>query len=261
MMSEDTLTFAVPFRAKAVSRSWSGVLERFRITLNGMLNQTDPRVRVFVVCHDAPEIPEMKDARVETIFANYPPPLYVSEYMVDKARKREIAAHRLGQLGGGLLMYSDDDDLISCRLAQWILAQPKGQSFIIDRGYEYFQKSNKIRYAPRFNRMSGTCSVLFLRPADLPTGALTRERTFAREIVETSHADWYELFKKNGRPIVEVPFPAAVWVRHDEQASAALNISGWRRNLVRKLYRLKTPTAEQCAEFGIPLPSRGNLAP
>jgi len=255
--AQPEFAFAIPFRSKVVAKSWDEVLARFRTTLRSILQQTSPHWRLFVACHDVPDVPEMADPRIEIVAADYEPPIYHWEYLVDKAKKRELAAQRLRHYGGGFVMFTDDDDLISNRLVEWVRTQPSdSHGFVMPKGYEYYTLVDRLRYAPRYHKMGGTCAVLRLTIDDIPEVPLQRGRSFLRDIVETSHAEWDELFARKGRPLAEVPFPAGIWVRHEDQLSGKLGIRGWRRELIRLVHPARTPRPTQRAEFGIPEPAR-----
>jgi hypothetical protein len=244
--------FGIPLRSKAVSRSWTDVTRRFKNTLNSLLNQRHKSFRIVVAGHDIPDLAELSDPRVDIVRADYPAPIYVAEYMVDKTRKRELIGHHLRQLGGGYLMYVDDDDLVSNKIVEFVRSNPVTHGYIINRGYEYRSGEKKLQIAPRFNRVSGTCAISRWNVGDLPEVPFQRERVLFRDVVEKSHATWEGLFDHMNRPLSHLPFPGAVWVSHGENASSVLDLWGWRRKVLRAIIPYTEITPELRQEFCLP---------
>lgn len=244
--------FGIPLRSRAVSRSWAGVTFRFKNTLRSLLNQRHHDFRIAVACHDIPDLPELSDSRVHIIQANYPAPIYVAEYMVDKTRKRELIGQHLRELGGGYLMYVDDDDLVSNRVVEFVRSRPVSHGYIIKRGYEYRSKEKRLQIAPRFHRVSGTCAISHWDVNDLPLVAFQRERVLFRDVVETSHAYWEDLFRCMKRPLSLLPFPGAVWVMHEENVSSTLDLWRWKRKVLRAVIPYTEITPKLRQEFCLP---------
>ena len=92
--------FGIPLKSKKVSASWSRVTELLENTLRSIFNQVDPDFRVFVACHEIPDVSYREDSRLEFLPVDFPRPLYRIEHYPDKYRKREVIAARIRREGG-----------------------------------------------------------------------------------------------------------------------------------------------------------------
>lgn len=79
--------FVIPLRSKAASRDWAGVTRTFNRTLESCYNQTNPDFRIFVACHDIPELEHEYDDRVQFLPVTIPTPKDFKEMMFDKGYK------------------------------------------------------------------------------------------------------------------------------------------------------------------------------
>src|SRR5262245_47426703 len=145
--------FAIPLKSKVVSRDWSIVGRLLARTVRSLLNQSHSNFRIFLACHEIPEIAELQDPRVEVLQAKFDAPLYQAEFMIDKHRKRELIAARWRTLGGGYMMSVDADDLVSNRLVEYVMRQPSKRGFLVTKGYDLSERSGKVNFAPRFYKI------------------------------------------------------------------------------------------------------------
>lgn len=79
--------FLIPLRSKAASVDWNHVTRQFNRTLESCYNQTKPEFKVFVACHEIPELNQSYDERVKFIQVSIPTPQNPKEMMHDKAYK------------------------------------------------------------------------------------------------------------------------------------------------------------------------------
>jgi hypothetical protein len=244
--------FGIPLKSSRIARDWNDTLRVFRRTLCSILRQSNPKFRVFVGCHEIPDVPEMADARVEALQAPFETPVYKNEYLIDKQKKRELIAVRWRELGAGYLMYVDADDLVSDRIVQHALSLPPTRGFLAWYGYDYNERTRKIALSPRFHRACGTCCAINWKPSELPATLFQQEPVLFRETVEVGHARTAALFRRRGERLTHFPFPAAIYVReHGDNASNILHLDGLRRRIIRALTPARTLSPAIRNEFGL----------
>ncbi|MCC8014252.1 MAG: hypothetical protein LIO87_03570 [Eubacterium sp.] len=96
--------FGIPLRSKAASNDWKNVERVFNRTLQSVYRQTDPEFKIFVACHDKPELTHEYDDRVEFLISDTPTPTNRKEMMFDKGWKVSMIAGRIRESGG---VYND----------------------------------------------------------------------------------------------------------------------------------------------------------
>jgi hypothetical protein len=228
--------FAIPLKSKLVSRDWPTVGRLLARTLRSLFNQSNPNYRIFLSCHEIPEIPELRDPRVEILQAKFDIPIYHAEFMIDKHRKRELIAARWRTLGGGYMMTVDADDLVSNRLVEYVMNQPSRRGFLVTRGYDLSERSRKVNVAPRFYKLCGTNCVIHWRPEELPVEPFQRQDVLFRESIRHGNVGTAGFFARRGESFAPLPFAAVVYVRsHGDNATDVLHTEGWKRRLIRSL--------------------------
>ena len=245
--------FGIPVASEKVLRDWEFSTKLLDNTLRSILNQTDPDLKIIVVCHEVPPI-QVEDSRLEIISVDFPRPIYRDEGIVDKHRKREIMACRLRELGGGYLMFVDSDDLISNRLVQFIHEDRSPHGYLLRTGYELDFAKQRVRDAREFYKRSGSCAVLNFTVEDLPETPFQSESCFFRDLINTIHPRWPEWMEAQGRPLKNLPFKGGMYVwNHGQNYSAILGMAGRRRELMRKLQRDLRPSPDIINEFSLAL--------
>lgn len=245
--------FGIPLKAKRVSANWDHVSSLLEDCLRSIFNQSDSDFRIFVACHDVPKVSFAGDPRLEFVVADFPPPIYRDEQMVDKHRKRELIACRLRALGGGYTMFLDADDLVSRRLVEFVHKDRAPHGYIIKDGYELDYARGEVRPAPRFNRLSGSCAIVKWSVDDLPEVPFRQESCFFRDMINHIHPTWEAVFAREGRPLTPLPFRGAMYVwNNSENWSQMMSRVGPRRRLLRLLKPTRKPTAEIATEFALP---------
>lgn len=228
--------FAIPLKSKLVSRDWSIVGRLLSRTVRSLLNQSDPNFRIFLACHEVPEIPELQDPRVEILQARFGVPLYQAEFMIDKHRKRELIAARWRTLGGGYMMSVDADDLVSNRLVDYVISQPSQRGFLVTKGYDLSEESGKVNFAPRFYKICGTNSVIRWHSDELPTEPFQSQDVLFRASIRHGNVGTVDFFARRGEPFASLPFPAVIYVRsHGDNATDVLHTESWKRRLIRSM--------------------------
>lgn len=244
--------FNIPLKSRKVSKDWALVTRFFEQTLSSVFNQSNDSFRVFVACHDIPETRFNDDPRLTYVQVDFPPPLYKDEFVVDKHKKREVLAARLRAEGGGYAMDLDADDLVSRRLVAHVLNDANPYGYVVKDGYEYDYGRQLVRKAPRFNKLSGSCSVIRWEVKDLPEIPYRDETTLFRETINNFHPTHEALFAGKGRPLAPVPFRAVAYMMNNsENISVQTGNVGWRRALLRRFTPAGPVSKEFAEEFGL----------
>ena len=172
------VSFVIPLISARRAADWRLTGRLLARTLRSILSQTEAAFRVVVVCHEAPDVPELADERVLVEAVDFPLSVSARDTRfhaddrteigeTDKGRKLLWGTRRSRELGASHIMFVDADDCISRGLAGLVDRDPQGAGWKIERGFEYAEGSESVRYKPwRFHRQCG--SGLIVREELLP---------------------------------------------------------------------------------------------
>lgn len=255
--AKKNVTFAISL-ASSVVGNWAHTCEMFALTLRSILGQSNENVRVIVCGHDRPQIQEMDDPRVEFLVSDIPRPRSPKEYRRDKMRKRRIIAYRFREIGGGYLMPIDADDLVRKDLVEYVLSDDNGRGYSIRNGFAWDYKNDIVAPVPgawdaTFDQICGSSAVFYFSEEDLPNPATPDEEGAVFDMF-VNHAYWRVTSQELGRPLQDVPFPAAVYVvNHSQNISFSLQRKGDRTeaiiNNIRRSSRQRA--SEVLKDFGV----------
>ncbi len=163
------LAFIVPFRSKTVSSDWPAVTWLLNRTLISICNQTNTNFKVFVACHEIPEIKFTKDTRVEFLQVDFPPPILKNEASdvwlkeTDKGKKIKFAVDYAKSKGASYVMTVDSDDCISNRICDFVSKNAKVSiaGWYVKKGYLY-PEGKRYTYLnlKNFNTLCGSCVIM-----------------------------------------------------------------------------------------------------
>lgn len=228
------LTFVTSIRARAVAADWDHHVRLLERTLRSCLAQTEPKVRVVVVCHDRPDV-RVDDPRVEFVPVDLPVPrLDHAELVCDKVLKISAGAQKAIADGSRFLMFADADDLVSRRLAGFAREHPDANGWYFPQGYSHQYGQPWLNRTHQHHLLCGTSAVL---RADL----LKFERSDAyrgglvNTLAAAGHHEYAAILDAQGHPLAPLPFPGSVYVQHAASlatmvpATAAGTGAAWRR--------------------------------
>ena len=159
--------------------------------------------------------------------AEHPKPRDRLEQMFDKRSKKIMLAEEICRRGGGYLMLLDSDDLVSNRLAEFVLQHDNERGYVVDEGFIYDAQLRRLTPASDFDRVCGSSVIPYLGSADC------RDPQFAwREYVgDTWHADFRTTSANIGRTLDPLPFPAVVYVTNngENHSTGAPGVRGYLR--------------------------------
>jgi hypothetical protein len=202
--------FGIPLRSRQASRDWRRVCALLDATLNSALQQLNGDIQVIIACHEVPST-RARDSRVTFLEATFSRPRDGLEQMYDKRSKKIMLAEEVCRRGGGYLMLLDSDDLVSNRIAEFVMQQNNKRGYVVDQGYIYDAQLRRLTRVRDFDRICGSSVIPFLSPADCG------DPQFAwREYVgDTWHAEFRKAAADLGRSLEPLPFPAAIYVTNN----------------------------------------------
>ncbi len=249
-MNKLPFLFVVPLVAKMVARDWDRACHLLACTLDSILNQTDSDFMVALVCHDVPDIPQLKDPRIVVLQAHSKIPQSLGEQMIDKGYKKRLAFAYLRLLGGGWIMLVDADDLVSKRLVEYARKSNAKYGLLIDKGWEFDCQTKKLTFARRFNRLCGSSALFKFTVEELPQSAAQEQETISDKF--ESHRIWRETANGLNRPFNFIKFKAAVYTINNQQNhSTLMGGVGWKRKFSRFLSFSHTPSKADINEFSL----------
>ena len=213
------LAFVTSLRAQALARDWDYHVWLLERTLDSMLAQTHPDFRIFVVCHEVPEIVQMKHPKVTVLGVGFPPPQRNNDDMcVDKVLKISRGVEAALAARCGYVMIADADDLVSRRLAEFVALHPKGDGWFFEKGYSYCPGTNWLRSIQEFHQRCGTCVIVragLLRFDAVPFYRNSQVNTLAA----AGHNNYYKVLSGDGAVLEPLPFAGAVYVQNVDSTS------------------------------------------
>ena len=234
MASCDIVTFGIPLMARSVAQDWQRIEHQLSATVGSIYNQTDPNFRIIVACTDRPNLKIKTDERLEFLTCEQRPAVDHTAFNTDAVHKRIRIAQRLKQLDGGYLMFADADDLVSRDLVAYVrkTAHPNGYS--IGRGYMFDAVRGWLAPFPfsldaRFDLESHTCAVFNISADELPEHDEDYSTRFVH-LMREGHPAFRKRAEAEGRPLLDIPFRAAVYVRNTGEnistRAAATSVDG-----------------------------------
>lgn len=248
------VTFGIPLLSRRIARDWPSAQRLLANTLRSVFNQSAD-VRVIVACHEAPDIDEARDPRVQIVQVDFDIPRFQWEQEIDRMRKLEViaAAHRAQ--GAGWLFILDADDLVSRTLAERILkAQTK--AVCVRNGYRLDVRRGMVQPLSRFWRKCGSCVAVNWTAEELPVKPLSDNPPVFHQFAETRHYLLPEFFAARGWSMSYEDLAAAYLVNHGQNQSDIIVRDNLKWRLYFLLTRWKPWTAALDAEFGADAGSR-----
>jgi hypothetical protein len=241
------LVFCIPLRSKEVSKDWNKVSLLFNRTLESIYNQTNENFKVFVACHQIPTLNKTYDDRVQFIVVDTKIPVTYMDMMWDKDTKIytcQNAARKYlieQKLKGAYFMNVDSDDLVSCKIADFVANKATKQVYTSRYGFIYFEGRTYMKKARRLERTCGSCFVIYLEIAQLPYNDLGfLENNVDKCPFTPHHSDiMYKLVKVKKWSHGFIPFPTTIYIVNDVNVSNFANHQVGRNRRIE--YKLEIP--------------------
>lgn len=250
-MAVTNLCFLIALKSQRTSNNWEQVCSVFERSLVSVYRQTNPHIKILIVCHEKPTLSGRYDDRVEFIPTNLPlPDGKKRPFMSDKWDKIAVGMKRVQEIDPQFLMLMDADDLVSNRLAEFVSLEPNANGWIIKQGYEYVWGRRWLLRSDHFN--CGTNAIINCRHLDFPADFSEKERNRC-VVLRVGHLGIEAEMEKIGTPLSPLPFRGAVYVlgHGDNDSVDAQKISSRNiRHAVYRLSRLRFKSSSFRKEFG-----------
>lgn len=223
----EILTVGITLASASSVSDWAHTSRLFSATLNSVLRQSDPRLRVIVCGHEFPDIKEIQDPRVALLELQASAPTDPSKFRSDKSRKRFNIGRHLRGVGGGFFMQLDADDLIHRDLAKVLFDRRPKNGFVLSKGYASDWSARTVAPVPGvwtlgLDRICGSTFVVSYTPEDLPE----RDTQLTAPILfnmTTQHNVLQLAFEEEGRALDILDLDAVIYtVNHNQNLSFAL---------------------------------------
>ncbi|HEY1266853.1 MAG TPA: glycosyltransferase family 2 protein [Candidatus Binatia bacterium] len=204
------LAFVVPLKSRRVAKSWDYVSQLFERTLRSICNQMSPAFKVFVICHEKPQI-DFQHPAVSYLSVDFPVPGFSDHpaLNLDKYRKLIVGFRAARESGATHVIEVDADDCVSNRLAAVVARETGRAGWYFDSGYIYREGSGRIyRKGRHFYEWCGTSNIVRVDLLELPE---ILERGQGSRLL--GHSRLRQRFTDRMTPLVALPFPGAVYVR------------------------------------------------
>jgi glycosyltransferase involved in cell wall biosynthesis len=212
------VTFAIPLRRPTSVADREQLDEILCLTLNSIFQQTDPSFFVLIGAAHTPRIPALDESKIEVV--NVPGWLAHGweGANVEAGTRRGMLARRFAERGGGYLMFCDHDDLVSPRIVEHVSRTLHANGYAISKGFLYDATKNALSPYPMagfshdFHRFCCSSLIMRLTPADVVSRA--HEETFFGRVYAHGHYRAVDAYVREKRPLANIPFPAAIYVRN-----------------------------------------------
>lgn len=223
------LAFITTLRNPHNSADYGRVEWLLQGTLASLTQQSSDDYVVIIVGNRRPSFPLPE--RVVFVQVDFPPPsdhkgprTGPAAVIWDKGTKIAIGLVAARDYRPEYVMAVDADDFVHRDLAAFVNARPGNSGWMIQRGWIYSRARNAYRMHRKFYSACGTSFIIPFDAYDVPA-ELTRTAT-QREIADAfgerlenvlEHGWAFAWWRKHGRVLEPIPFPAAVYhVAHGE---------------------------------------------
>ena len=204
------LIFSIALKSPEISKDWDLVVKRCQRTLISCSQQTTDNFRIILVCNKAPAIPDgVRNLKI--IEEYFPAPKSKDEQRQDKYRKHQRALIELRDSGPFYWMKVDADDCVSERLACFLRNQNINQSWIINQGYIYKERSKFCYYEKKiFHERCGTSSIIwFSGNSNLPNSM--DQSCEEIEYLSVPHTKLTTMLSKTSQVFGFLPYPGVIY--------------------------------------------------
>lgn len=225
------IIFVIPFRAKGTTTNWEKSCMNLERTIDSIFNQTNTEFRCILACNEKPEFTKSFDKRLEIIILDIPVPHNWIEMARDKNWKLLVIAQRIREmLENGSDIYKkevyvmpvDGDDLLNCKIAEYVNSHPNENGFVSRSGYIDWGK----RYLTIYRKMytfCGSCNIIKMRiedlPEKLPDPKYCHDKEMAGELnvrypIRWDHNVVVDRYAKMGKPFKYLPFKSTIYIKN-----------------------------------------------
>jgi hypothetical protein len=287
MRSKPRVAFLVPIASRRTTEDWHLACAYFKQTLSSIFNSTSGNFCVVVAGHEPPDFQLPQDPRFKFLSLNHPLPSRENGYrrrlfdhvwygaVKDKMIKLAAAwDYAKSTWNPQYVMKFDWDDLVSCRLVDWLVSVEDGAGYLIKHGWVWRSGSRYlIQRTEKFDRVCGSCLIIrsdladktgpFLHSPDgtrFDDASLQMEATDGYSLIpgaatgtlllNDSHMRAEPQFAYLGHRLGTVPFSAAIWrIGHANNITSQLHLTQTVRMFLGRIRRTRLITSNLKKEF------------
>ena len=241
----------IPFLSKRIAKDWLRATMLLERSLRSLAAQTHSCSKVWIACHERPDLAIPPGLSVTFLEVGFPPPRFTIELEVDKLRKLEVigAAHRAS--GAGLLYLLDADDLIAKSFSERVVTSG-AKAILIGQGYRLNSQTGNLTTLPKFWRRCGSSAIVNWHVDELPFSPLGDEGSVYRKFLDTRHFCWHEFLASRGWLVDVITAPEVMYVvNHGQNDSELLSRFSWRWRLYNRLWPGKPISNELASRFAL----------
>ena len=168
-MERPIVSFLIPLRPKADENTWVRTCKLLERTCGSLLNQSNGRFRVVVAGHDCPAfLSRFNDGRFEFHEVDYGREVPKQSKRRDRNWKVAFAGIIASKDNPLYYMSLDADDLVHKNLVNYVERNQAEEVLLLEVGYEWNLKLNRICLRKDFHRRCGSCCILRASVFPLP---------------------------------------------------------------------------------------------
>ena len=204
--------FVVPMISKRVASDWNFMNTLLHRTLLSVLAQTDENWRAIVVGNEKPTTPLLSEERIDFLSVETELKADTPGHRdYDKEKKLRAAYVHIRPSHPDFVMILDADDLVNRDLVKYVRSHPCEAGFVVQDGYVYVTRHNRMRRVDNFNTRCGSSLVVKYRPEWYPESNDVRIHDYWTMICHPR----LSCIEDRTLTFSELPFPASIYVRHD----------------------------------------------
>ncbi|MBO1050754.1 MAG: glycosyltransferase family 2 protein [Dolichospermum sp. DET73] len=249
MINSPVLTFIIPLKSPEVSKDWSVVSQLCCRTLQSILKQSCPELKIILVCNCPPDN-YPKDSRLEIVVDTFSIPQNYSEIFLDqklKIKRGMIACKGFSQ---GYVMRMDADDFIHSELVAFVKQNFGKNGWYFPQGYVYQKGSRWIYLRNNFHFSTASSHIIWLTEEDLPDSMDTPDTDYFVDLWQ--HLRLKETCDNLSRLLEPMPFRAAAYTIGHSESVMLHSLASWSslRQMVWKAVSIRPLTQKHIKDFG-----------
>jgi hypothetical protein len=248
-MVSPVISYIIPLKSPEVSQDWSLVSRLCCRTLNSILRQTYPELRIILVCNFPPDH-YPKDSRLEIVTDDFPTPQNRNGIFRDQKLKVKRGMLALKGFNEGYVMRMDADDFIHRELTEFVHQNQCNGGWYIPKGYVYQEKSKWIFLRNNFHFSTASSHIVWLTEQDLPGSMDTPDEEYFVDMWQ--HLKLVNTCKQLSRPLSPIPFRAAAYTIGHSESVMLHSINDWKsfKKTVWKFVSVRPLTPKLSEKFG-----------
>lgn len=249
-MPSPVVTFIVPLKSPQVSRNWSLVSALCCRTLNSILRQTCPDLKIILVCNEPPEQCPT-DSRLEIVIDTFPVPQNRSEIFRDqkvKVKRGMLACQGFEQ---GYVMRMDADDFIHRELVSFVKKHTGVNGWYFNKGFVYQEGSRWIYLRNNFHYSTASSHIVWLTEKDLPQSMNTPDNEYFVDLWQ--HLKLRKTCEEQGRTLQPMPFRAATYTIGHSESVMLHSLTKWRsvKKIIWRAVSMRPVNSQHIENFGL----------